>query len=135
MTLQVVSGIAVAPNGKILMGMRPHGKKRGGLWELPGGKVEALESPAQALTREWKEELGIDVRVGTFIASAMITMEVPFSIDLYEIRSEEIHNVLPNAHDELRWVDPIHAMEMMPCSPAYYLHWPWISRWLGIPVR
>ncbi|MES2499331.1 MAG: Nudix family hydrolase [Pseudomonadota bacterium] len=45
--------------GKFLMASRPDGKGWAGWWEFPGGKVEAGESPVQALSRELEEELGI----------------------------------------------------------------------------
>ena len=48
--------------GRWLMHQRPAHKHHGGLWEFPGGKVEAGETPVCALVREVKEELGIDVR-------------------------------------------------------------------------
>ena len=46
---------------RVLVAQRPAGKSLAGLWEFPGGKIEALESPETALIRELKEELGIDV--------------------------------------------------------------------------
>jgi len=49
------------PEGKILLARRPEGKAMAGLWEFPGGKIEAGEHPEQALARELKEELAITV--------------------------------------------------------------------------
>lgn len=49
-------------DGRVLMQRRPEGKHHGGLWEYPGGKVEAGETPTAALVREIDEELAITVR-------------------------------------------------------------------------
>ena len=56
----VVAG-ALCLNGKILIARRPEGKPGAGLWEFPGGKLEAGEGPVEALRRELAEELGIIV--------------------------------------------------------------------------
>jgi 8-oxo-dGTP diphosphatase len=62
--MELVLAAAVAlvdPDGRVLITKRPEGKPFAGLWEFPGGKVEAGERPEAALIRELKEELAIDV--------------------------------------------------------------------------
>ncbi|MCF7646294.1 8-oxo-dGTP diphosphatase MutT [Bacillus subtilis] len=49
-------------DGRILLAQRPEGKNLAGLWEFPGGKVEAGETPEDALIRELQEELGITTK-------------------------------------------------------------------------
>jgi 8-oxo-dGTP diphosphatase len=49
-------------DGRVLLAQRPEGKAMAGLWEFPGGKIEAGERPEQTLIRELAEELGITVR-------------------------------------------------------------------------
>ena len=51
----------VDADGRVLLAQRPEGKAMAGLWEFPGGKVEAGERPETSLIRELKEELGIVV--------------------------------------------------------------------------
>ncbi|HNQ91776.1 MAG TPA: 8-oxo-dGTP diphosphatase MutT [Alphaproteobacteria bacterium] len=47
---------------RVLVAQRPEGKAMAGLWEFPGGKIEAGEVPEYALMRELREELGIETR-------------------------------------------------------------------------
>lgn len=58
----LVSAVAlVDADGRVLLAQRPEGKSMAGLWEFPGGKVDDGETPENALIRELKEELDIDV--------------------------------------------------------------------------
>lgn len=55
----VVAVAMINDRGEVLMQRRPPGKAHGGLWEFPGGKVEAAETLVSALLREVEEELGV----------------------------------------------------------------------------
>ena len=59
--LLVAAAALVDIDGRVLVQQRPEGKAMAGLWEFPGGKVEAGESLEQSLIRELREELDIDV--------------------------------------------------------------------------
>lgn len=57
----VVACAVVDADGRVLIAQRPEGKALAGLWEFPGGKLEAGERPEAALIRELHEEIGITV--------------------------------------------------------------------------
>ncbi|MBZ9939375.1 8-oxo-dGTP diphosphatase MutT [Mesorhizobium sp. BR1-1-16] len=60
--LLVVACALVDPDNRVLIAQRPEGKSLAGLWEFPGGKVDAGEAPEAALIRELREELGIETK-------------------------------------------------------------------------
>ena len=57
----VAAAALIDADGRVLIQQRPVGKSLAGLWEFPGGKIEAGETPEVAVIRELNEELGIDV--------------------------------------------------------------------------
>ena len=60
-TVLVVACALIDTDNRVLIAQRPEGKTLAGLWEFPGGKVDAGERPEAALIRELKEELGITI--------------------------------------------------------------------------
>ena len=63
--------------GRVLVSERPAGKELAGLWEFPGGKVEPGEPPEQALVRELREELAIDVDSGDLVPFCFASHSYP----------------------------------------------------------
>jgi len=65
--LDVAAGVLADSCGHILVAQRPLGKSMAGYWEFPGGKLQPGETPLEALVRELREELGIDVGVARHV--------------------------------------------------------------------
>ena len=57
--IRVVAAAITLEDGRILLQKRAPGTRHAGLWEFPGGKIEAGETPENALIREIEEELGL----------------------------------------------------------------------------
>ena len=61
-TLLVAAAALLNEKNEVLLAQRPDTKRLAGKWEFPGGKVEMRESPEEALIRELREELGIEIQ-------------------------------------------------------------------------
>ena len=117
-TLPIIKEKAVAPhitvtagilhrNGKVLIARRPVDGLLGGLWEFPGGKVEAGESHAQALTRELKEELEITTETGELLGKYNHAY-THFKVTLYAYHTRVTAGEIKLLQaSEARWVDLI----------------------------
>ena len=110
-TLLVVAAALVNDDNEVLLAQRPKGKRLAGSWEFPGGKVEKDESPEEALARELKEELGIDVSISDMEAfwflSHDYTKEFGFHLlmPVYLIRNWH-GDPKPLEHDQIIWELP-----------------------------
>lgn len=85
--VHVVAGVIRDVRGRILLARRTLGRDLAGCWEFPGGKVEAGETPQQALRRELQEELGIEAVVGSPIIAVPQHAPKALTLDVYEIKS------------------------------------------------
>ena len=101
--LRVVAGVWLRPPF-LLAARRAADAAQGGLWELPGGKVERGESDAIALARELAEELGATVRVGPLVAEHVHAYpRRTIHLSAYEVEGSGEPEC--REHAELRWVD------------------------------
>ena len=118
-TVLVVAVALVDPDGRVLLAQRPEGKSLAGLWEFPGGKVEPGERPEQALIRELKEELGIDVNeacLAPFVFTSHAYESFHLLMPLYLCRRWS-GIVTAREHSALAWVKP-NRMGDYPMPPA-----------------
>jgi len=104
----VVAVALVDADGRVLIAQRPEGKSMAGLWEFPGGKIEADESPEDALIRELSEELGIAVKEACLAPFTFASHSYPdfhLLMPLYVCRRWE-GIPQPRHHAALKWVRP-----------------------------
>ena len=105
----VAAAAIIDVDGRVLIGQRPAGKSLAGLWEFPGGKVEAGERPEMALIRELHEELGIEVSESclaplTFASHAYEDFHL--LMPLYVLRRWK-GDLVACEHQQLAWVKPV----------------------------
>jgi 8-oxo-dGTP diphosphatase len=117
--LLVAAAVLLDGEGRVLLAQRPQGKSLAGLWEFPGGKIDAGERPEAALVRELHEELGILVEQSDLVPTC-------FASHAYE----DFHLVMPvwrtrvwrgeprpQEGQTLAWVN-IEALGEYPMPPA-----------------
>ncbi|MCB2146657.1 MAG: (deoxy)nucleoside triphosphate pyrophosphohydrolase [Deltaproteobacteria bacterium] len=103
--VQVTAAIIVS-DGKILIAQRHPRDRLAGLWEFPGGKIEAGETPEQCLRRELLEELEMDAVVGNYLGSSYYHYD-HISIELMAYRAFWNGGPVRLAtHQDFRWVKP-----------------------------
>jgi 8-oxo-dGTP diphosphatase len=106
--LLVAACALVDSDGRVLLARRPEGKTMAGLWEFPGGKLNPGETPEDALIRELKEELGIDVSVACLAPFAFASHayeKFHLLMPLYLCRRWK-GIAQPRENQTLKWVRP-----------------------------
>jgi 8-oxo-dGTP diphosphatase len=117
--LLVVACALVDEDRRVLIAQRPVGKALAGLWEFPGGKLDPGERPEEALIRELKEELGIDVKEACLAPLTFASHAYPdfhLLMPLYICRRWE-GTVASREGQALKWVRPAKLRDY-PMPPA-----------------
>ena len=128
----LVSAVALVDlEGRVLLAQRPEGKSMAGLWEFPGGKVEADETPEAALVRELHEELGIetwDSCLAPLTFASHSYEDFHLLMPLFACRKWK-GIVQPKEEQTLKWVYPKNFVDY-PMPPADVPLIPILRDWL-----
>lgn len=116
--INVVAAIIKNGEGKILITQRNLKKSQGGLWEFPGGKIEKGETREEAIIREIKEELTIEINVESYLGEKVF--EYPEkSINLIALNCRvKSGNIYLTEHEKARWVEKeeLNSFEFAPAD-------------------
>lgn len=114
--LPVVAGLLIQ-DSKVFVARRKKGRLLEGFWEFPGGKIDAGESPQEALQRELFEELGLKVEVGASLGKYIHRYDkIDIELETFWVPSftGEIQLI---DHDEYQWV-PWQKLGQVQLAPA-----------------
>ena len=117
--LLVAAAALIDADGRVLICQRPEGKQLAGLWEFPGGKVEAGETPEACLIRELDEELSIQVThacLAPFVFASHEYESFHLLMPLYLVRRWE-GTITAREHPQIAWVKPSKLSDY-PMPPA-----------------
>jgi 8-oxo-dGTP diphosphatase len=113
----IVPAALIIEQGKIFITQRKKDSPHGLLWEFPGGKVKEGEEPRGALQRELREELDVEVKVGTLFDAVFHSYpEYPILLLVYRCWVEK-GSLKPIGCHDLRWVT-LRELETLAMPPA-----------------
>ena len=103
--LRFVVAALIVRGGEVLIGQRRPDQPMALQWEFPGGKIEAGESPEQALARELDEEIGIHATIGPRVTRIRHNYRHGGAVDLQFFAVHEFSGEIANhIYKQLRWV-------------------------------
>lgn len=115
--LLVAAAALIDRDNRVLISKRPEGRSLAGLWEFPGGKCEAGETAEEALRRELREELGIEIEIGTrLIRVPQAYPSKRLCLDVHEVRAWR-GSMRGLEGQALAWVPP-HMLSEYAMPPA-----------------
>lgn len=120
-TIQVMAAV-IARADRLLICERPAHKRHGGLWEFPGGKVEAGETPLTAVRRELREELGVEVVAVGEVEFSIADAGSEFVIEFLRVTIDGEPQCIE--HTSLAWVSSAELLRfpLAPSDHSYALH-------------
>ena len=115
-TIRVVAAIIIDA-GKVFATQRGYGEFKGG-WEFPGGKIDAGETPEEALVREIQEELDTEIEVGELLDT--VEYDYPnfhLSMDCFICKIKAGDLVLKE-HEAAKWLtkETLNSVEWLPAD-------------------
>ena len=120
-TRRVVAAV-VLRDARILICQRPSHKRYGGLWEFPGGKVEAGETDFEALQRELREELRLEVTQSG--PECLVVNDSGAEFEIAFIAVGAIGEPIPNEHQAVAWVlcEELTSYNLAPSDRSFAEH-------------
>lgn len=118
-TVVDVVGAVIRDGDRVLLAQRPEGKAQAGLWEFPGGKIEPGETPEEALARECREELALEIENPSVLRSVLHRYpERTIRLILLACSVRPGSVPVPQEHQRVAWVAPerLPAMDLCPAD-------------------
>ena len=115
----IVAAAIFSPRGRLLAAKRSYPEALAGQWEFPGGKVEPGEDPRDALRREIREELGMNIELNALISGPNGDWPLPNGHPMRLWSASISDTALPQigtSHSELRWLsaDELNSVPWLP---------------------
>lgn len=121
----VVCAIIINSEAKLFAARRAEGRSFAGSWEFPGGKLEDGESGAEALARELREELQLDIAIGPSLRTVRGHNEAgAFTLEAF-ICYHDLEGMQATAHDDWGWfsAEELLEIELMAADLALLHYW------------